>query len=86
MLHLALMFVVLKWMNYETIVTVGDAIDTFTRIPDTTTTRCCLMTNRNINQMWKTSEGQQIQRYQPGRHVRWYSAISGKRWLFLVAS
>jgi hypothetical protein len=85
-LKAALMFMVLEWMNYETIVTIGDAIETFIRKPDVTTKDCCLTASRTVKQLWKTSEARQSQRYQLGSKDRWYSVISGKRWLFSLVS
>lgn len=86
MLKIALMFVVLRWMNHETIVTIGDAIDTFIRIPDDTTKDCCLMATSTMKKRWKTAEARSSERYQSGSKTHWYNAISGKRWLFSLVS
>jgi len=85
-LKTSLMFMVLWWMNYETIVTIGDAIETFIRKPDLTTKDCCLMASRSVKRLWKTSEPRESQRYKLGSKDRWYSVISGKRWLFSLVS
>ena len=86
MLKVALIFAVLRWMNHETIVTIGDAIETFIRIPDVTTKDCCLISTSTVNTRWKRSRARSSERYQCGSKIHWYKAISGKRWLFSLVS
>ncbi|KAH6883374.1 hypothetical protein BKA58DRAFT_448150 [Alternaria rosae] len=74
-----LMLMILGWMNDETIVTVGDAIQTFILTPDISTQDCCLMTIHD-----KISEARRLYHHQPGNNVRWYSVVSGKRWFCLL--
>lgn len=77
MLKVTLMLMVLGWMNYETIVTIGDAIETFIRNPDISTQDCCLVDSHSI---LNVSEARRLRRYQPGSQKHWYSVVGGKRW------
>lgn len=80
MLKVTLMIIVLRWMNQETIVTIGDAIQTFILEPDILTQDCCLMTSHDMKQALEVTEARRIHRHQTGNHVRWYSVVGGKRW------
>ena len=79
-IKVTLMLMVLGRMNYETIVTIGDAIQTFILEPDISTQHCCLMTSHGMKQALGVSEARRIHRHQSSNHVRWYSVVSGKRW------
>ena len=76
-LKIVLMLIVLGWMNYETIVTIGDAIETFILEPDVSTKNCCLASSHSLMDVL---EARRIHRHQPGNKVRWYIVVSGKRW------
>ncbi|KAJ4286430.1 hypothetical protein N0V90_013129 [Kalmusia sp. IMI 367209] len=51
-----LMVLILWRLEHQTIVTIGDAIQTFLQRPDPTTENCCLMSRRNVERLWKVPE------------------------------
>ncbi|KAF2122107.1 hypothetical protein BDV96DRAFT_137243 [Lophiotrema nucula] len=75
-----LMFIILWHMNYDTVVTVGDAIKSFLQIPDQTTENICLMSKRTVDQLWQGPKADSSQRFQPRRREPWYYACSKRRW------
>ncbi|KAF2650724.1 hypothetical protein K491DRAFT_720511 [Lophiostoma macrostomum CBS 122681] len=85
---LAVMVVILwKFDRDTTIVTIGDAVQSFIQTPDPTTKDCCLESRRSIVKAWKTPlqsrRGQVSQK--PKLFSRlWFTAASWKRWTIPV--
>lgn len=83
-IKIALLLVVVLRLNHATLVTIGDAIESFIRNPDPYTEDCCLMSSRNVDTLWRSPETRASQKWQPRRREPWYSACSRRRWLFSI--
>lgn len=79
------MALVLWRLNEPTVVTIGDAIQSFLARPDPTTENCCLMSKHNVDVVWKSPEIQQNQRFKTRKREPWFSAISVRRWSVSIA-
>jgi hypothetical protein len=80
-----LMALILWLLNQDTIVTIGDAIKSFLQTPDHTTEDCCLMSSRNINEIWAVPRIRSSEIFQPKHREPWFGAMSRKRWaVFLL--
>ncbi|KAF2021836.1 hypothetical protein BU24DRAFT_417471 [Aaosphaeria arxii CBS 175.79] len=74
------MVLVLWRLNHATIVTMGDAIQSFIQIPDPTTENCCLMSTRTVETLWKSPAARLNQRWS-SRKRHWYAeGCSARRW------
>lgn len=79
-----LMTVVLWRLNEKTLVTIGDAVDSFLQLCDPTTERCCLASKRNIISLWKTPLLRCNQRWKPRSREPWFNACSARRWFLAL--
>lgn len=81
-MKIGLMMVVLWGLNsHDTLVTVGDAIQSFLESPDPSTEGCCLMSRRNVQELWKNPAARSQQRWQPPDRESFFKACSPRRWI-----
>ena len=64
-----------------TLLTVGDAIDSFLAAKDTTTENMCLISKPCIGAAWSEGNSPASQKWTPKSHF-WFAAVSIKQWLF----
>ena len=76
------MFVILwKFTKEDTIVTIGDGIQSFIETRDATTRNLCLETRHDIVKAWKTPlDGRRGQTFHKPSTESWFRAASIKRW------
>ncbi|KAF2023861.1 hypothetical protein EK21DRAFT_118353 [Setomelanomma holmii] len=79
-IKLGLMVFILWRLDEETVVTVGDAVQSFIKQPDTSTSDCCLMSRYDVDKLWAKPDNRNSQRYTLERRRAWASAVSGRRW------
>jgi hypothetical protein len=70
-------------LGETTMVTIGNAIQSFIAEPDLTTADCCLMSRHNVNKKWEDANSRLCERYTPGRRGS-YSAITSISGLCLM--
>jgi hypothetical protein len=76
------MIAMLQKLDHNTIVTVGDAVESFIRAPDTTTKDCCLVPKENIAKAWNIPlQSRHGVACQKPKRVLWYTAASWRRWI-----
>ena len=63
-----------------TLVTLGDAIDSFLRIPDSTTMGICFADRRFIERVWKRGSGAGPRQWTQNGVQRWWTGASKTRW------
>ncbi|KAL1592703.1 hypothetical protein SLS60_011119 [Paraconiothyrium brasiliense] len=72
----------LKKLDHNTIVTVGDAVQSFIRAPDTTTKDCCLVPGKDIAKTWIIPrENRHGVAFQKPKRVSWFTTVSWRRWV-----
>ena len=64
-----------------TLVTLGDAIDSFLRIPDPTTTGICFADRRFIEREWMRRSRAGPKRWKQIGVQRWWTSVSKTRWI-----
>ena len=64
-----------------TLVTLGDAIDSFLRIPDSTTTGICFADRRFIEREWKRGSRAGPRQWKQNGVQRWWTSVSKTRWI-----
>ncbi|KIW64190.1 hypothetical protein PV04_09143 [Phialophora macrospora] len=72
------------WLGESPIITVGDALQTFIRHPDSTTEGMCLASHQSIVASSKLGYKSMPMRYDPKQH-RFFEAATWKQWVFLLA-
>ena len=65
----------------RTLVTLGNAIDSFLRIPDSTTMGICFADRRFIKREWKRGSGAGPRRWKQNGVQRWWTSVSKTRWI-----
>lgn len=76
------MILTLWWLNEVTLVTIGDAIQSFIRNPDPSTRGCCLLSKKSIKVLWrKPARERSPQRFRRTGRAAWFHAVSRRRWL-----
>ncbi|CAI6336339.1 unnamed protein product [Periconia digitata] len=88
-IKLGAMIYILSRLDQKTIVTIGDAIQSFLETPDPTTDNCCLMSRGDVRRVLGKQEARHGQRFEQTRRHRWISGCSRRRWilsLFLYIS
>jgi hypothetical protein len=71
------------WLGEPPIITVGDALQTFIRHPDSTTEGMCLASHQSIVASSKLGYKSMPMRYDPKQH-RFFEAATWKQWVFLL--
>lgn len=80
-----IIMVVIVWkLNYKTIVTIGDSIESFIQTPDTTTKDCCLISTQSTGEVWKSPDVRQARQFQTPKREPWFIAASRKRWAIFI--
>ena len=64
-----------------TLVTLGDAIDSFLRIPDPTTMGICFADRRFIKREWRHGSRAGPRQWTQKRIQRWWTSVSKMRWI-----
>ena len=64
-----------------TLVTLGDAIDSFLRIPDPTTMGICFADRRFIKREWKNGSRAGPRQWKRKGIQRWWTSVSKTRWI-----
>ena len=64
-----------------TLVTLGDAIDSFLRIPDSTTMGICFADRRFIEREWKRGSRAGPRQWKQNGVQRWWTGVSKTRWI-----
>ena len=64
-----------------TLVTLGDAIDSFSRIPDSTTVGICFADRQFIEREWKRGSRAGPREWRQNGVQRWWTAASKTRWI-----
>ena len=64
-----------------TLVTLGDAIDSFLRIPDTTTIGICFADRRFIEREWRRGSKAGPRQWKQNGVQRWWTSVSKTRWI-----
>ncbi|KAG0126954.1 hypothetical protein HOY82DRAFT_626494, partial [Tuber indicum] len=64
----------------STLVTLGDAVDSFLRIPDPTTTGMCFADRQFIKRGWKLGR-RRPRRWKQKEVQRWWTSVSKTRWI-----
>ena len=64
-----------------TLVTLGDAIDSFLRIPDSTTMGICFADRRFIEREWKRGSRAGPRQWTHNGVQRWWTSVSKTRWI-----
>ncbi|KAK7952672.1 uncharacterized protein PG986_008400 [Apiospora aurea] len=86
LLHLMTLFTmaaVLSWRNFEPLVSLGDAIRSFMRNPDPTTTSACFLDKQDVNEgRWGFNEA----KYLTSTDHFWFFTPSIKRWVLTIVS
>lgn len=78
----ASMIAMLVKLDYNTIVTVGDAVESFIRVPDSTTKNCCLASGKEMIEVWNTPlENRKGVTFKKPKRVLWFKAASWRRWI-----
>ena len=82
--------VVCIFLTDQPLLTTGDAVVSFLRIPDQMTTGCCLLNRRDVRAQWveaiRARKGFPPKAYIPGKQHRW-KAVGRKSWVsFLLLS
>lgn len=81
------------WIRDSPLITVGDAVDSFLRVPDATSKGSCLLGREEVVAAWDGYENgyerkldlhHQPVTYRPKRH-KWSSAASGSRWCITLS-
>lgn len=73
------------WLhNHETIVTIGDAVQSFLQDPDQTTKDRCLLSTSNIGSQWQTDNSPDVQRWKQRYKPSWHTACSPRRWVVTI--
>ena len=72
------------------LLTMGDAVSSFLSIRDDTTWGLCLMGKANVaSYLWTKKSGKSSEQRQPmtfdSTRKRWYTAVSFRRWFFVIA-
>ena len=79
---LLLMAMMLWYLDDDTIITIGDAIQSFLRYPDATTEDCCLMSNEKKRlKIWKIPHLRGSQYYKSRKRQPWRASCSRRRWV-----
>ncbi|KAH7079730.1 hypothetical protein FB567DRAFT_533217 [Paraphoma chrysanthemicola] len=76
--------VILLCLDQETIVTIGDAIQSFLKSADSTTQNHCLLSRLNIETQWRSTDRSVTQSWRQRYRPCWYVACSPRRWLVSV--
>ncbi|PVI03995.1 hypothetical protein DM02DRAFT_669382 [Periconia macrospinosa] len=76
----AMVMILWRW-NRRTIVTVGDAIESFIEQPDCTTKDCCLMAKDTVAKIWHRPNVKFHQRFHPRAREAWFRAVSTGQWV-----
>ncbi|KAH9212358.1 hypothetical protein DL95DRAFT_464087 [Leptodontidium sp. 2 PMI_412] len=79
----AMLWVLFRYDAEKILISVGDAVSSFLKYQDPTTTGMCLADKRGMQSFWK-SRG--LARPFSKRRQHWGSAVSKKRWVFMMAS
>ncbi|KAK8041826.1 hypothetical protein PG993_006349 [Apiospora rasikravindrae] len=83
LLTLLTMAAVLSWRNFEPLVSLGDAIRSFMRNPDPTTTSACFLDKQDVGEgRWGFNEAKY---FTPTDHF-WFFTPSIKRWVLTIVS
>lgn len=86
-IKIALMMAVLWGLSdHGTLVTIGDAIQSFLEMPDPSTEGCCLLARDNIGQQWKDGSTPQPLHWQPPKREPFYLACSRRRWIYSIVT
>jgi hypothetical protein len=77
------------WIRDSPLITVGDAVDSFLRVPDATSKGSCLLGKEEVVAAWdgyerKLDLNRQPVTYHAKRH-KWSSAASGSRWCITLS-
>ena len=64
-----------------TLVTLGDAIDSFLRVPDPTTMGICFADRRFIKREWRHRSRAGPKQWKQKRIQRWWTSVSKTRWI-----
>ena len=64
-----------------TLVTLGDAVDSFLRAPDPTTTGMCFADRQFIKREWRRGRGAGPRQWKQKGLQRWWTSISKTRWI-----
>ena len=64
-----------------TLVTLGDAIDSFLRISDPTTREICFADRRYIDREWRHRKRTGPRQWKQKRVQRWWNSVSKTRWI-----
>ena len=75
------MIVVLVRARESTLVTLGDAIDSFLRIPDTATIGMCFADRSLINREWRHRRTTGPRQWKQKGVQRWWTSVSKVRWI-----
>ena len=75
------MIAMLARLDYNTIVTVGDAIESFILTPDPSTKNCCLAFEKELAKVWNGRlESQNGITFIKTKKLQWFKAASWRRW------
>ncbi|OAL46160.1 hypothetical protein IQ07DRAFT_198771 [Pyrenochaeta sp. DS3sAY3a] len=80
-IKLFLIIFILTRLNEETLVTIGDAIQSFLQSPDPTTKDCCLLSRYNIVDQWQRPGRRTVQRWNQVISPLWHTACTSRRWI-----
>ena len=75
------MILVLVRSREPTLVTLGDAIDSFLRIPDTATIGMCFADRSFINREWRSGRRTGPRQWKQKGVQRWWTNVSKTRWI-----
>ncbi|KAG0124856.1 hypothetical protein HOY82DRAFT_633199 [Tuber indicum] len=64
-----------------TLVTLGDAVDSFLRIPDPTTMGMCFADRRFVDRVWRHGRRTGPRQWKPKGVQRWWTSVSKTRWV-----
>ncbi|PVH78040.1 hypothetical protein DL98DRAFT_636459 [Cadophora sp. DSE1049] len=80
---IAMLWILFRYDAEKILISVGDAVSSFLKYQDPTTTMMCLADKRNMRSFWK-SKG--FARTFSRRRQFWGTAVSKKRWFFMMFS
>ncbi|KAH7413683.1 hypothetical protein DE146DRAFT_638333 [Phaeosphaeria sp. MPI-PUGE-AT-0046c] len=71
-------------LDNQTIITIGDAIQSFLREPDPTTTHNCLLSMTNIHSRWQSTTDTSALRWRQYFRPYWHTSCSPQRWVWSI--
>ncbi|KAF2023656.1 hypothetical protein EK21DRAFT_118567 [Setomelanomma holmii] len=80
---LAVAFILWR-LDHETIVTIGDAIESFLQNPDSSTKNCCLLSRSYLEKQWVDPTSRAVLHWRQQYRPYWYMACSPRRWVVSI--